>query len=113
MPATGDDPTARFADRFAALGSEARLRIVRALLAAHPGGMIAGDIGSELGIAASTLSHHLEKLRQEKLIRVRRQGTFLWYTADTDALREVLDFLYADCCTRQSAGEPLVKIESQ
>jgi len=74
--------------------------------------MIAGDIQDELEIPASTLSHHLEKLKQVGLITVRREGTFLWYTADTDSLREVLNFLYEECCTRSRAlpKETLVQI---
>jgi len=90
----------RCADRFAALGAEPRLQIVRLLLSAHPTGMVAGELQEELGIPASTLSHHLEKLRQVGLVVVRRAGTFLWYTANTAALQEVLGFLYEECCTR-------------
>jgi len=90
----------RCADRFSALGSEPRLQIVRCLLSAHPTGMVAGEIQDELAIPSSTLSHHLEKLRQVGLVDVRRSGTFLWYTANTDALKEVLGFLYEECCTR-------------
>src|SRR5580704_11321756 len=93
----------RSADRFSALGAEPRLQIVRLLLSAHPTGMVAGEIQEELGIPGSTLSHHLEKLRQVGLVDVRRAGTFLWYTANTDALREVLGFLYEECCTRNRA----------
>jgi DNA-binding transcriptional ArsR family regulator len=100
------EATARFAAMLAALGTEPRLRIVRLLLAAHPQGMVASDIARELDIASSTLSHHLEKLRNENLVQVRREGTFLWYSADTEALRELLGFLYAECCTRNKAIEP-------
>lgn len=73
------------------------------LLSAHPQGLVAGDIGAELGVPGSTLSHHLEKLKNEGLINVRREGTFMWYSASTDALRELLGFLYAECCTRNKA----------
>jgi len=59
------EQTARFADMLAAMGTEPRLRIVRLLLAAHPEGLVVGDIAAELGIASSTLSHHLEKLRND------------------------------------------------
>src|SRR6516165_7704628 len=54
----------------------------------------------------STLSHHLEKLKNEDLVTVRREGTFLWYSANTEALEELLGFLYAECCTRNKAIEP-------
>jgi ArsR family transcriptional regulator, arsenate/arsenite/antimonite-responsive transcriptional repressor len=100
------DQTATYADMFAALGAEPRLRILRALLAAHPDGMVVGEIQNELGIAASTLSHHLEKLKNENLITVRRESTFLRYTANTAVLEGLLGFLYAECCTRNKAIKP-------
>ncbi len=96
----------RSADRFSALGAEPRLQILRLLLASHPTGMIAGEVQEELGIPASTLSHHLEKLKQVGLVNARRDRTFLWYTADTGALREILNFLYEECCTRSRAVAP-------
>ena len=96
----------RYADMFAAMGSEPRLRIMRLLLSAHPEGMFVGEVGTELEISASTLSHHLDKLRNEDLVKVQREGTFLRYTANTKALEEVLGFLYAECCTRNKAVEP-------
>ena len=98
--------TTRYADMFSAMGSEPRLQIVRLLLNAHPEGLVVGEIGSELEIPASTLSHHLDKLKNEDLVRVRREGTFLWYSANTGALQELLGFLYAECCTRNKAIEP-------
>ena len=96
----------RYADMLAAMGTEPRLRIMQLLLSAHPEGMVVGDIGSELDIPSSTLSHHLDKLRNEDLVKVRRDGTFLWYTASTEALQELLGFLYAECCTRNKAVQP-------
>jgi DNA-binding transcriptional ArsR family regulator len=91
---------------FSAMGTEPRLRIMRLLLSAHPKGMVAGDIGDELEIPPSTLSHHLEKLKNEGLLHVRRESTFLWYSANADTLQELLGFLYAECCTRNKAIEP-------
>src|SRR6202046_4368106 len=96
----------RYADMLSAMGTEPRLRIMRLLLSTHPDGMIVGDIGNELDIPSSTLSHHLEKLKNEDLVCVRREGTFLWYSANTEALQELLGFLYAECCTRNKAVEP-------
>lgn len=90
----------RFADMCGALGAGSGLKIMRLLLAAHPAGMVAGEIHDHFGCSGSTLSHHLEKLRVEGLVKVRRDGTFLWYSADTRALRELLAFLYAECCTK-------------
>jgi DNA-binding transcriptional ArsR family regulator len=96
----------RYADMFAAMGSEPRLRIMRLLLSAHPEGMVAGEIGEALEVTASTLSHHLEKLKNEDLVCVQREGTYLRYSANTAVLEQLLGFLYAECCTRNKAVEP-------
>jgi len=96
----------RFADMFSALGTGPRLRIMRLLLSAHPDGMVVGEIITELGVTASTLSHHLDKLKNEGLVKVQRESTFLRYSANADALQELLGFLYAECCTRNKAIEP-------
>src|SRR3954469_16624699 len=101
-----DEQVPRFADMFSALGTEPRLRIMRLLLSAHPDGMVVGDIGNELKVTASTLSHHLEKLKNEALVTVQREGTYLRYSANTEALQQLLGFLYAECCTRNKAVEP-------
>jgi len=97
---------AKFADMFSAMGTEARLRIMQLLLSAHPEGLVVGEIQEELDIPNSTLSHHLDKLKAEDLVSVQRESTFLRYTANTDALQELLQFLYAECCTRNKAVQP-------
>src|ERR1700682_2323400 len=96
----------KYADMFSAMGTEPRLRIMQLLLTAHPEGLVVGDIQSELEIPNSTLSHHLDKLKTEGLVEVQREGTFLRYTANTGALQELLQFLYAECCTRNRALKP-------
>lgn len=105
----------RYADMFAAIGTESRLRIMQLLLSAHPEGMVVGEIQAVLGLSASNLSHHLDKLRNEDLVQVNREGTFLRYTANTAALQEVLGFLYAECCTRNKAIKPeqIIRIGKQ
>src|SRR5262249_28536396 len=105
-PKPTEEEITRFADMFSAMGTGPRLRIMRLLLSAHPEGMIVVDIGDEFRIPAATLSHHLEKLKNEDLVNVRREGTFLWYSANSEVLRELLGFLYAECCTRNKAIEP-------
>ena len=101
----------RFADMLSAMGTEPRLRIMRLLLSAHPEGMIPSEISAELEIPPSSLSHHLDKLKNESLINVRRDSKFLWYTANTAALQELLQFLYAECCTRNKAIKPEYVVE--
>jgi ArsR family transcriptional regulator len=100
------EQVAKYADMFSAIGTEARLRIMQLLLSAHPEGLIVGEIQEELEIPGSTLSHHLDKLRNEGLVQVRRESTFLHYTANTEGLQELLQFLYAECCTRNKAVKP-------
>lgn len=96
----------RYADMFTALGTESRLRILRLLLSAHPDGMVVNEIAEELDVPGSTLSHHLDKLKNEDLVTVQREGTFLRYAANTKTLQELLGFLYAECCTRNKAIKP-------
>ena len=96
----------KFADMFSAMGTESRLRIMQLLLSAHPDGLVVNEIQEELGIPNSTLSHHLDKLKNEDLVNVRRESTFLRYTANTEALQHLLRFLYAECCTRNKALNP-------
>jgi ArsR family transcriptional regulator, arsenate/arsenite/antimonite-responsive transcriptional repressor len=103
-PSSGD--VARYADMFSAMGTEPRLRIMQLLLTAHPAGLVVSQIQEELGIPPSTLSHHLDKLKNEDLVSVRRDGTYLWYSANTAALEELLSFLYAECCTRNAVLDP-------
>ena len=100
------DQVAKYADMFSAMGAEARLRIMQLLLSAHPEGLVVGEIQDELDIPNSTLSHHLDKLKNEGLVQVRRESTFLHYTANTEALQQLLQFLYAECCTRNRALKP-------
>lgn len=97
---------ATLAQRFAALGHEARLGIVRRLLAAHPDGHVVGELQEALGIPGSTLTHHLDALHHEGLISKRREGRFLRYRAEGEALRGLLDFLYAECCQGSAAVAP-------
>jgi ArsR family transcriptional regulator, arsenate/arsenite/antimonite-responsive transcriptional repressor len=106
MSENPDEEIARYADMLSALGAEPRLRIVRLLLAAHPDGLVVGEIGAELGIPPSTLSHHLDKLKNEGLVSMRREGTFLCHTANTATLQELVGFLFAECCTRNKAIRP-------
>jgi ArsR family transcriptional regulator len=105
-PSKASARVAKYADMFSAMGTEPRLRIMQLLLTAHPEGLVVNEIQGELEIPNSTLSHHLDKLRNEGLVEVQREGTFLRYTANTVALQELLQFLYAECCTRNQALKP-------
>jgi len=96
----------KYADMLTAMGTEPRLRIMQLLLSAHPEGLVVSNIQEELEIPNSTLSHHLDKLKNENLVQVKRESTFLRYTANTEALQELMQFLYSECCTRNKALRP-------
>jgi ArsR family transcriptional regulator len=96
----------KFADILAALGTEPRLRIIYYLLRAHPEGMVAGEIQNELGMQPSAVSHHLEKLKNEDLVHVQREGSYLRYTANPDVLQDLLTFLFSQCCSGTGAVPP-------
>lgn len=104
-PAALDD-VVRFADMFAAMGTESRVRIMQQLLSSHPEGMVVGEIQAVLGLSGSNLSHHLDKLKNEGLVDVQREGTYLRCRANVGALRDLLAFLYSECCTRSKAIKP-------
>ena len=93
----------RYASRFTALTHEVRLRILRRLREAYPEGMVVGEIQQEIGVPASTLSHHLDVLVQEGLVRQRREGRFLRSFTDEQGLEELLHFLDAECLPRKTA----------
>ena len=97
---------AHLADMMAAMGNEQRLNVMRLLLSSHPEGMVVGDIQAEVGIPNSTLSHHLEKLKIVGLVNVKRESQYLRYSANTDALQNLLAFLFDECCSRSNAIEP-------
>lgn len=111
-PKIDSSQVARYADMFSAMGTEPRLRIVQLLLTAHPEGLVVGEIQEEMDIPNSTLSHHLDKLKADELVTVKRESTFLRYRANTEVLQELLRFLYAECCTRNKAlrSEEIVQI---
>ncbi|MEM8641940.1 MAG: metalloregulator ArsR/SmtB family transcription factor [Cyanobacteria bacterium P01_G01_bin.54] len=103
---TTDPAIDTIATAFAALGQPTRLKIVRLLLSAHPQGLPAGEIQKELGLAASTLSHHLDKLRQVGIISAVKDRQWIWYSAESKALRSLIDFLFEECCTRNQVINP-------
>ena len=103
---TPDDSLTRYADLLAAMGTEPRLRIIRALMAAHPDGLVVGEITAALGISGSTLSHHLDRLKVERLVTVERQSNFLRYRVDVATIRELARWFVAECCSNTEVLDP-------
>lgn len=91
------------ASALAALGSEARIRIVRALLKAYPERLNVAEIQEAVRITGATLSHHLEKLREANLVDAERKGTFLMYRASGGMFARVTNFLVSESCLENKA----------
>lgn len=83
---------------FAALSQESRLKALKHLVQAGPKGEAAGAIANALSLPAPTMSFHLKELERAGLIHSRREGRKIIYAADYGGLRELIDFLLADCC---------------
>jgi len=87
-----------FVRALGALAHESRLAIFRALVVAGQDGMAAGEIAQQLGLAPSSLSFHLKDLSHADLVRSRQDGRFVIYTANFDAMTELIGFLTENCC---------------
>ena len=85
-------------DSLQALAQETRLAAFRSLVEAGPPGMAAGDIARRLGVAPPNLSFHLQALVHADLVRSRREGRQVIYTADFAAMAELMEFLSENCC---------------
>jgi ArsR family transcriptional regulator len=94
----------RHAEQLGALGHPSRLAILRYVVQGDIEGTPAGEIQTKLEIPASTLSHHLDRLASAGLLRFRREGTFIYYSADIEQLRALTDYLWEDCCKRGKGG---------
>ena len=99
-----DTTRERAALTFAALGSEARLGVLMALVRAGPEGLSIGTLGARCGITGSTLTFHLKTLAQAGLIAQAKQGRQIICAADTAAIRALSDFLLAECCADRPDG---------
>lgn len=84
---------------FAAISQETRLRIIRMLVVAGADGMSAGSIAAKLdGAQPARISFHLKELSHARLVRSRREGKSIIYSADFPALSDLVAFLMHDCC---------------
>lgn len=94
----GNMETKTAVNALAALAQDTRLAIFRLLVEAGPPGVAAGSIGTQLGIAAPTLSFHLKELAHAGLVEAQAQGRFVVYRADFDAINSLVGFLTENCC---------------
>jgi ArsR family transcriptional regulator len=81
-----------------ALGNPTRLAVFRTLVRAGDAGLSVGRLQSKIGAAASTLSHHLQKLIGVELVSQERQGTTLICRANYQEMHALIEFLVDECC---------------
>ncbi|MDD9909323.1 MAG: metalloregulator ArsR/SmtB family transcription factor [Ahrensia sp.] len=99
-----DDRVAMVASGFSAMGSEARLDVLRTLVRAGRGGISVGEIGERTGIPASTLAHHLKTLSAAGLIEQVRDGRSIINRAAYARLAELAQFIFEECCADADVG---------
>jgi DNA-binding transcriptional ArsR family regulator len=88
-----------------ALAQDNRLDVFRLLVQAGPEGVAAGEIADKLGISASNMTFHLDRLRDAGLIGVRREGRSMIYAARYESMRALVDFLTENCCGDAKASD--------
>lgn len=92
----------------AALAQESRLDVFRLLVQAGPGGMAAGQVAEELGLAPNTLTFHFDRLKGAGLVTVRRDGRSMIYAARYEAMNGLIEFLTENCCQGAPCAPPAV-----
>ena len=93
------------ANILAKIGNPTRLKIVRLLVRAGDDGLAVGQIQKQLDIPGSTLTHHIAHLKSAEVIRQRRQQATLICTIEFDLLRDLIDYLTAECCVDQATRD--------
>lgn len=83
---------------FLALGHQVRLDAFRRLVKAGPEGLASGEIAAELAVAPTAMSFHLSTLERAGLVSSRRDGRNVRYAVRLDRVRDLVEFLTADCC---------------
>jgi len=92
------------AKQLEALGSPTRLLVYRTLVRAGNAGLPVGRLQERIGIAASTLSHHLHRLILTGLVTQERQATTLICRANYPAMDALMGFLSEECCAEAGCG---------
>ena len=97
------------AQGFAAMGSEARLQVLRALIRAGDAGLTIGDLQDRTGIAPSTLAHHMKFLAGAGVVVQERQGRTTINRACFDKLENLAAFILSECCADQVSLNQIAK----
>ena len=97
-------PLTRAATAFAALGSEARLAILRRLVRAGPEGLPIGALGEDVGVTGSVLTHHVRQLVSAGLVEQRRDGRRILCSVVITEVEALSGFLISECCADRDAA---------
>jgi ArsR family transcriptional regulator len=92
------------AARLEALGNPTRLQVYRTLIRAGDAGLAVGKLQERVGVAPSTLTHHVQKLMSVDLVRQERHGVSLICRANYDAMRDLVGYLADECCADSGCG---------
>jgi ArsR family transcriptional regulator, arsenate/arsenite/antimonite-responsive transcriptional repressor len=87
-----------------ALAQESRLAVFRLLVKRGPRGYSPGEVADKLGLPGPTLSFHLKELQHAQLVISRREGRFLYYSANFETMNGLVSFLSENCCSLSDAG---------
>lgn len=99
MESTYPPDLTRAAAAFAALGSEQRLTVLRALVRAGPEGLSIGELGNRTQVSGSTLTHHMKILAASGLVEQSRQGRqIICIAAAYDEVQALSEYLLTECC---------------
>ena len=90
----------------AALAQESRLAVFRLLVRRGPAGLAAGEIASRLGLTPATLSFHLSRLENARLVSSKREGLSIRYTARFDRMERLVSYLGEQCCREDGRRAP-------
>lgn len=92
-------------ESLSALAQETRLTVFRRLVAAGPAGLSPGHLADALAVPAATLSFHLKELHGAGLVRRRKDGRSLIYSANYSAVESLVGYLMENCCRRPAPAE--------
>jgi len=90
--------------QFDALSQETRLSAFRLLVQAGPEGLPAGTLSKQLGTPHNTMSFHLNHLSHAGIVSSRKDGRSVIYSANFDAMRDLIGFMVKDCCSVEFAS---------
>ena len=80
------------------LAQETRLKAFKVMVKAGLDGITSGEIGKKIGVAQNTTSFHLSHLENSGLIKSRKEGRYVIYSADFKVVESLMKYLLESCC---------------